>query len=1141
MGDPERVRVGWSNGPSENAFQAALFCSLAPAALHPGGLCCTDPDAVLSRPLRPVSALRAGLCAILLASGAASAQTVPVGQGGYSLTRPSGEVGPQNAAGQSIAPKVSADFAQPAQSNDWWSSLLYPFFGDAFSNNLYAHPVNARAASGGLQIGATNDPLFVANDHLYPFRKDLTVGASGLSASRGATVSAYGDWTVTARWEGAPLAFEATLGHGLPFVFFRLSADAIVTPEANATVWSRQGGVLGLTVGGNHYGVFAPTGATWTGTGPFRSTLDARGYLSVALLPDASPATLEIFRQHAYAFVTDSRVEWDYDESASRVTSTYSYETEAMETGADLSDQTLTALYRHQWLDSPTPQTGHTYRSPRGEMRLVRGSTFTTERAFTGVLPSLPNQGDLNPAELLSLVRQAAQETIPPGGTYENGKEMGRFAQLVHIADQIGATAERDHFLAELKRQLEAWFTVGGRETYVYDETWDALTGYPSGYGADNQLNDHHFHASYAIRSAATVAQFDPAWAAPEAWGGMVNLLIRNANGWDREDEMFPFLRTFDPYAGHSWAAGHGDFAEGNNQESSSESMNFASATLLWGEATGQTEIRDLGVYLHTTEAAAVDQYWFDVDEEVFPAGYPHVAIGMVWGGKGVHSTWFGADPEFIHGINILPITSGSLYLGRDPGYVVANYDEIVRERNGPPVIWKDVLWEYLALGDPTRALAAYYADPTYEPFDGESRAHTLHWLANLKKMGRVEMGITADVPTYAVFRDAAGDLTYIAHNARGSDRLVTFSDGFSMTVGPLATRTETTSTVDPEAPVARLVADKTTGKAPLAVSFEASRSFDPDGGDLAFAWDFRDGRTSTQADTTVTFTEVGPRWVTLAVADAQGLVSRDSVRIEVLANGTPYGGSPAIVPGVIQAEAYDLGGEGRAYRDADANNIGLAFRPNEGVDIENGPQGPNVYWITAGEWIEWTFEVQQAGTFTVSPSVASVPGFGSFRMLIDNQDVSGVRAVTGTGGWQFWRDIPVENVELSAGVHILRMEFDSQTDPNGWLFSLDFIAFTRESTVGVDDAEPLALALSQSVPNPVRRTARIGYTLARSGPVTLEVFNSLGQTVAVLVDQEQASGEHAVEFDASGLSSGVYFYRLRSAAETVTRSLVRL
>ncbi len=1077
---------------------------------------------------------------VLAVGGPAWGQAVPVGLGSYSTSLPSGRVGPQTFSGQPAQPKVSTDFALPIQSNDYWSSLIYPFFGDPYSNILYAHPITARATAAGLQIGYTDRHLYAADDYLYPFAPHLTVGVQGLSTSRAVT-EAYGDWTVTALWDGGPTTMRATLGHGLPYVFFQIDGGvAVLTPAQSPTVWRNQDGVLGLTISGKHYGVFAPSGATWTGSSTLTSTLDGKGYLAVALLPDTRAETLELFRTHAYAFVTDSRVTWDYDEAGARLTARYAYDTELMEEGPALVDATLTALYRHQWLHSADVTTGYVYQSPRGEMRLTEGNAFSTQQTFSGVLPALPDRGDYNRADLLALVQEVARETLPVGPSYENGKAMGRFSNLVHIADQLGATEERDHFLAELKRRLEDWFTVGGAQEYSYNATWDVLTGYPSGYGADDQINDHHFHASYAIMSAATVARYDSTWAAPDHWGGMVNLLIQDANNWDRADDRFPFLRTFDAYAGHSWAAGHGDFAEGNNQESSSESMNFASAVVLWGEATGQTNIRDLGVYLYTTEAAAVDQYWFDVDDEVFPADYPHVAIGMVWGGKGVHSTWFGADPEFIHGINLLPITSGSLYLGHHPDYVLANYAEIVAERNGPPIVWKDVLWEYLALSDPSRALAAYYADRDYAPFDGESRAHTLHWLTALKKMGHVEPAITADIPTFAVFRDGNDDLTYVAYNAGAETREVTFSDGFSLSVGPRALASATTSTADPNAPVVLLLADKTSGKAPLTVAFEGSRSFDPNDEDLAFAWAFGDGRTSAAADTTVTFTDVGEQWVTLTLTNAQGLVTRDSVQIRVVGNGTPFSGSPVRIPAVIEAEDYDRGGEGTAYHDAEASNIGLAYRPNEGVDIEGAStHGFDVYWITAGEWLEYTFEVETAGTFTFTPYVASVPGFGSFRMLIDNVDVSGVRRVRNTGGWQSWSPMAVSDVALDAGVHILRFEFDSASDPTGWLFSLNYIAVTESGGVGsAPGAEPLPFDLAPNRPNPFSEATRLTYTLPTAGEARLEVFNTVGQRVAVVATGPHAAGTHTVEFDAAGLPSGMYFYRLQTPAHAQTRRM---
>ena len=161
----------------------------------------------------------------------------------------------------------------------------------------------------------------------------------------------------------------------------------------------------------------------------------------------------------------------------------------------------------------------------------------------------------------------------------------------------------------------------------------------------------------------------------------MVDLLIRDANNYDRTDTRFPYLRDFDIYAGHDWASGHGAFAAGNNQESSSEGMNFANALIQWGQATGNTAVRDAGIFIYTTQAAAIQQYWFDVDGSTFPAGWQHTAVGMVWGDGGSYATWFSADPEKIHGINMLPITGGHLYLGYRPEYVKKNYQEIVDQQ----------------------------------------------------------------------------------------------------------------------------------------------------------------------------------------------------------------------------------------------------------------------------------------------------------------------------------------------------------------------------------------------------------------------------------------------------------------------------
>ena len=74
--------------------------------------------------------------------------------------------------------------------------------------------------------------------------------------------------------------------------------------------------------------------------------------------------------------------------------------------------------------------------------------------------------------------------------------------------------------------------------------------------------------------------------------------------------------------------------------------------------------MRDLGIYLYTTEMAAIEEYWFDVHDEISRRNITPSVVTMVWGGKGANGTWFSAEPEAVHGINWLPVHAGSLYLG---------------------------------------------------------------------------------------------------------------------------------------------------------------------------------------------------------------------------------------------------------------------------------------------------------------------------------------------------------------------------------------------------------------------------------------------------------------------------------------------
>jgi hypothetical protein len=167
---------------------------------------------------------------------------------------------------------------------------------------------------------------------------------------------------------------------------------------------------------------------------------------------------------------------------------------------------------------------------------------------------------------------------------------------------------------------------------------------------------------------------------------------------------------------------------------------------------------------------------------------------------------------------------------------------------------------------------------------------------------------------------------------------------------------------------------------------------------------------------------------------------------VEPFATSTPFTGSPASIPGLMEMENFDGGGKGIAYWNGNTqNNGGANYRPGETVYIESCSDtggGYDVGGTNPGDWLNYTLNIANPGTYTLHVRVATQVAGGVFHLALDGQDISGEISVPQTNGWQTWQTLDVPGIRLPGGVHTLQMVMDTggyyNTIGNFNWFSLD-------------------------------------------------------------------------------------------------------
>lgn len=120
------------------------------------------------------------------------------------------------------------------------------------------------------------------------------------------------------------------------------------------------------------------------------------------------------------------------------------------------------------------------------------------------------------------------------------------------------------------------------------------------------------------------------------------------------------------------------------------------------------------------------------------------------------------------------------------------------------------------------------------------------------------------------------------------------------------------------------------------------------------------------------------------------------------------------------------------------------------------------------------------------------------------------------------------EDDNLSAGKYSYRLK---QIDTDG--------QFEYSKVIEVELGAPMKYELTQNYPNPFNPTTTINFSLPESGNVKLILYNTLGQEVRVIVNEYKESGTHIINFDASGLNSGVYIYKLTTGNFSAIKKMV--
>jgi len=285
--------------------------------------------------------------------------------------------------------------------------------------------------------------------------------------------------------------------------------------------------------------------------------------------------------------------------------------------------------------------------------------------------------------------------------------------------------------------------------------------------------------------------------------------------------------------------------------------------------------------------------------------------------------------------------------------------------------------------------------------------------------------------------------------------------------------------------PVAVVSANPQSGNAPLAVTFNGSASFDPDGSITGYDWNFGDGAgTSTLADPTYAYGTAGTYIAQLTVTDNDNATDTEDITITVTASSTG-----AVYVAAQTVTRVTVPGNKIAGQDI------VLIKDDTGAPV-------------SGAVVTATYSGPTAGI---------------------------VSATTGSTGEATLLSEKVRNPSVPWCFTVTDVAASGKT----YTPSLNVVTTQCESTPKSGSSPAVTQIQLSNHPNPFRSSTRISFSIPHDGNATMIVTDILGREVARLSDGAVSAGTHSITFNASQLPAGLYHCRIETAGETQIHNML--